>query len=168
MANGDQSPASGDQQRPHPLANLLNDAKAGKIKVRMDLEQFVYIDRDCQTFLNNIEQIQNIMDEVSQQENWGLGEHTLVDGKELISGKTLVKRFREKARGKDDKNDNSVYAVMESHKQVVRDIQEMYRTIRKQITDQDADAAARYRHLEETLPKQPPANPPPLALPCKP
>ncbi|ATL65161.1 hypothetical protein [Nocardia terpenica] len=159
MADGDKPPV------PHPFANMISAAQNGQINLRMDLEQFVYLDRDCQTFLDNIDQIQRIMDQVSQQETWGLGEHTHIgDGKELISGKTLVERFRAKSRGRDDNADNSVYAIMESHKQAVQDIQETYRAIRKRITDQDAEAAARYQQLEATLPKQPPVNPPPFFM----
>ncbi|MEG8177102.1 hypothetical protein GZH49_00970 [Nocardia terpenica] len=159
MAANDQPPA------PRPLANMINEAKEGRLNLRMDLEQFVYLDRDCETFKDAIRRIQRIMDQVSQQETWGLGEHThTADGKELISGKTLVDRFRTKSRGKNDQNDNSVYAIMESHHQAVEDIQNTYRAIRQRITDQDAEAAARYQQLEATLPQQPPVNPPPFFM----
>jgi hypothetical protein len=146
-----------------PFANMLNAAKDGGINVRMDLERFVYLDRDCQTFIDSINAIQAIADRVARQEHWGLGEsYRAPDGKELISGQKVVEWFRTKSRGPNDATDNSLWAVMESHKQAVTDIQETYRTIRKRITDHDADAAARYQQMEATLPQQSPVTPLPF------
>jgi hypothetical protein len=158
MADDDAPQAS---QAPGPFANVLNAAKSGQINIHMDLEQFVYLDRDCQTFIDNIEAIQTIAERVSKQEHWGLGEnYHSSDGKSLISGQAVVQWFRTKSRGNNDTDDNSLYAIMESHKQAVQDIQETYRAIRKQITDHDAEAAARYKQLETSLPQQSPVNPP--------
>ncbi|MBO0853536.1 MAG: hypothetical protein J2P18_07195 [Nocardia sp.] len=148
---------------------MLDDAAAGRINVRMDLEQFVYLDRDCQTFLDTIKQIKVLADRVGRMDTWGLGEHSRTpDGKTLVSGATLVHRFRTKAGQSTDTDGNSVCAIMNAHQRAVEDIQETYRRIRKNITDQDADAAARYAQLEKTLPQQPPVNPAPFSIPCKP
>ncbi|WP_280385670.1 hypothetical protein [Nocardia wallacei] len=147
-----------------PFSNMVTEASEGRIGLRMDLEQFVHLDRDCQTFIEKINQIQAIMDRISAQEVWGLGEGYHGDGKDLISGKKVVEWFRTKSKNPGDTEENatsnSVWAVMVSHKKAVMDIQETYRKIREQITSQDAEAAARYKQLEETLPQQPPATPP--------
>ena len=153
MADGDQ------QQTQRVMPNLVNEAQSGRIKVSMSLEDFVNLDRDCDTFLQAITQIQTLVDRVSKQENWGLGEHTNVDNHELVSGQTVVKRFREKSRGTNDTSDNSVWAIMESHRKAVQDIKDTYTEIRKQITDHDANQAAQYKNLESSLAKQAPVNP---------
>ncbi|MGQ4617318.1 hypothetical protein [Nocardia sp. R7R-8] len=145
---------SEDSPLPRPLANLINEARDGRLAVRMDPEQFVYVDRDCEFFKGRIRDIQRIMTDISRMEDWGLGEHYHGNsGKELVSGKTMVKRYREKARG----SQNGAYEVMESHLQVVEDIQNLFRTIRDRYAQQDADWAARYRDLESSLPQQPPS-----------
>ncbi|AHH21068.1 hypothetical protein NONO_c62980 [Nocardia nova SH22a] len=137
-----------------PVKALIDDARAGRLSVRMDLEKFVYLDRDCNFFKLGIRNIQQLMTQVSQQEHWGLGEgHVPDDGRDLVSSKTMVKRWREKSRG----SENSVYAVLDSHFQTVDDFQTLFRAIREQITAQDQDLAAQYKQLEATLPQQSPA-----------
>ncbi|MFQ6397683.1 hypothetical protein ACLMAJ_30095 [Nocardia sp. KC 131] len=149
MANDDKSPAT-------PLANLISDAREGRLSVRMDLEKFVYIDRDCDYFKDQIRQIQRTMTQVSRQEKWGLGEGYLAQGdRDLFSAKTMVHRWREKSQG----SENSVYAVMESHHKVIEDFQTLFRTVRERITSVDTDQAAKYQDLEANLPKQAPTNP---------
>ncbi len=140
----------------HPFANMLSEAAAGNINLKMDLEQFVYLDRDCDTFIGLISEVQQLAQDVSRQDLWGLGEHTVSDaGKKLSSGAAVVQRFKSKSKGSNDQTDNSVYAMMTAHKQAVLDIQETYRRIRQQITDHDAEQAAKYAQLVNTLPKQP-------------
>ncbi|MBF6174656.1 hypothetical protein [Nocardia blacklockiae] len=120
----------------------------------MDLEKFVYIDRDCTFFKDSIRKIQQRMTLIAQQQHWGLGEGHVADGdRDLISAKTMVGRWRQKAHG----SPNSVHAVLESHWQTVDDFQTLFRTIRENITGVDTDAAAHYRDLEATLPQQNPA-----------
>jgi hypothetical protein len=137
-----------------PLANMINEAKEGRLRVRMDPEQFVYIDRDCEFFKEQIGNIQGVMDQIAAQPRWGLGEDYVGEnGKELVSGKTMAERYRLKAKD----SDNSVWSVMESHYQVVNDIQALFRTIRERYSEQDDKWGAHYRDLEANLPQQPPA-----------
>ncbi len=152
MADGNQAPAT------HPLANMINEAKAGNIKVRMDLDQFVYLDRDCQTLLDNIALIKNRADAISRQAHWGLGEGFHDGDKELISGQKVVEWYRQKGRAENDNTDNSLYAIMVAHEQIVRDIQQTYQEIRKQITDHDTEQAAKYNQLMSSLPQQSPVQ----------
>ncbi|ATL67390.1 hypothetical protein [Nocardia terpenica] len=147
---------AGDEKTPppRPLANLIGEAKAGSLTVRMDLEKFVYLDRDCNFFKENIRKVQQLMTQVSQQKHWGLGEDHVPDGeRDLISAKTMVKRWRDKAQG----TENSVHTVLESHWQTVDDLQTLFRTVRERMTANDEQQAARYRELEATLPQQNPA-----------
>ncbi|QIS19548.1 hypothetical protein [Nocardia terpenica] len=73
---------AGDEKAPspRPLANLISEAKAGNLTVRMDLEKFVYLDRDCNFFKENIRKVQQLMTQVSQQKHWCLGEDHVPDG----------------------------------------------------------------------------------------
>jgi len=140
----------------HPFTTMLSEASAGNIKIKMDLEQFVHLDRDCETFITLISQIQRMADDVSRVGTWGLGEHTVTDdGKKLTSGEALAQRFKTKSRGSNDETDNSVYAMMTAHLQAAKDLQEVYQRIRKQITDHDAEQAAKYADLEKNLPPEP-------------
>ncbi|WP_063046162.1 hypothetical protein [Nocardia pseudovaccinii] len=148
MANDDKTPAS-------PLANLITEAREGRITIRMDLEKFVYIDRDCEYFKSVIRLIQGTMTDISNQEKWGVGEGFPKDeDRDLISAKTMVKRWREKSQG----SENSVYAVMESHYKVIEDFQTLFRTVRERITGVDTEQAAKYQDLEANLPQQAPAQ----------
>ncbi|WP_157186316.1 hypothetical protein [Nocardia jiangxiensis] len=143
----------GDQR---PLTGLINAAKAGNLSVRMDLDKFVYLDRDCTFFKNQIQQIQRTMQDVSRQSHWGVGEdHVPNGGRDLVSAKTMVERWRSKAAGAKD--GNSVHTILDSHWQTVDDFQTLFRTIREQITAHDQAQAAKYKQLEASLPQQAPA-----------
>jgi hypothetical protein len=160
---------SSDFTAKRPFANMLNAASTGGIKIKMDLDQFVHLDRDCQTFLDLIAQIQTLAANVSKVDTWGLGEHTVTDdGKKLTSGEALVRRFKTKSRGSNDQIDNSVYAMMLAHQKAVEDIQNTYRSIRKQITDHDAEQAAKYSDLEKNLPPEPGLSVTPFVPPSYP
>ncbi|WP_433601007.1 hypothetical protein ACQPXH_04065 [Nocardia sp. CA-135953] len=146
MANDDKS----------PLANLITEAREGRLTIRMDLEKFVYVDRDCEYFKSVILNIQRTMTEISQQDKWGLGDRFEKQGdRDLVSAKTMVQRWRDKSRG----SENSVFAVMESHYKVIEDFQTLFRTVRERITGTDTDQAARYSDLEANMPQQAPATP---------
>lgn len=138
-----------------PLANLITEASEGRLTIRMDLEKFVYIDRDCEYFKSVIRLIQGTMTDISNQEKWDLGEgfHAQAD-RDLISAKTMVKRWREKSQG----SENSVYAVMESHYKVIEDFQTLFRIVRERITGVDTEQAAKYQDLVANLPQQAPAQ----------
>ncbi|WP_433602285.1 hypothetical protein ACQPXH_11435 [Nocardia sp. CA-135953] len=154
MANEDTSPKS-------PLANLITEAREGRLTIRMDLEKFVYIDRDCEYFKDQIRDIQTTMTQVAQQDKWGLGEGFSAQGdRDLVSAKTMVRRWRGKSRALDNStgSDNSVYAVMESHYKVIEDFQTLFRTVRERITGIDTEQAAKYQDLEANLPQQAPAQ----------
>lgn len=54
-----------------PLEGLINDAKEGRLTVnfnqdvRVNAEEFAYIERDCQAFKDSIRNIQQIAKEIS-------------------------------------------------------------------------------------------------------
>ncbi|MEU1994671.1 hypothetical protein ABZ511_09500 [Nocardia gamkensis] len=135
-----------------PMTNVLNAAREGQLGIQMSAEDFVYIDRDCEYFKIAIRSIQRSMDFVSRQPHWGLGE----GNDDLVSGKTLVDRFKEKARGAKDLN--SVHQIMEDHYRIVEDIQEVHRLARDRIMQADSDFAADFNRLNATLPERPPAG----------
>ncbi|WP_338773246.1 hypothetical protein V7968_17320 [Nocardia vulneris] len=146
---------------PRPMANIITAASEGNLAVTMTPEDFVYIDRDCEYFKGVMRQIQRIMAEVSDQKHWGLGE----DNAPMVSARTLVDRFKTKARGAKD--GNSVWELMEQHYRIVEDIQTVHRTIRERMMQADSDWAAEFNHKNETLPVRPPAQLPagPYLLP---
>lgn len=141
-----------DDSAPRPMTNLLNAASEGQVSVQMTPEDFIYLDRDCEYFKATIQQIQITADAISTQDHWGLGEAN----DDLHSARTMVGRYKVKARGAPD--GNSVYEIMEQHYQIVEDIQKVYRTIRDQIMQADSEWAAAFNSLNETLPERPPAS----------
>ncbi|WP_234390777.1 hypothetical protein [Nocardia suismassiliense] len=144
-----------------PMANILNEAREGRLAIELKPEDFVYIDRDCQYFKDAIQNIQRIMDGVSRQSTWGLGE----TNQQMVSGSTLVERFKEKANGAKD--GNSVFAIMEMHYKIAEDIQEVHRVVRERMMQADSSFASEFNRLNETLPQRPPAQLPagPYLLP---
>ncbi|WP_433726069.1 hypothetical protein ACQP0C_32115 [Nocardia sp. CA-129566] len=150
-----------DTTAPRPMANMITAANEGQLAIEMKPEDFIYIDRDCQYFKDAIRKIQRTMREVSEQQHWGLGENN----DRLVSARTLVDRFKKKAKGADD--GNSVWEIMEQHYKIVEDIQQVHRTIRERMMQADSDFAAEFTSLETTLPERPPVSLPtgPYILP---
>lgn len=149
--------ADGGSQTPQrPLTGLIADAKSGNLSVRMDLDKFVYLDRDCNYFKLQIRKIQTQLDEISQQKHWGLGEDHVADGaRDLVSAKTMVARWKSKARGAG--GENSFYDQLDSHWQTIDDFQTLFRAVREQMIGEDQAQAAKYKQLESTLAQQAPA-----------
>ncbi|MBF6482000.1 hypothetical protein IU408_28230, partial [Nocardia cyriacigeorgica] len=89
---------------PNTLAGLITEASEGRLTVsvsqdvRVNAEEFVYIDRDCTAFKDLIRELQRTAGQIADQEVWGLGE----DKDPLSSASILVGRFREKAKGTEN------------------------------------------------------------------
>ncbi|MEU1982205.1 hypothetical protein [Nocardia sp. NPDC019395] len=132
------------------MANLLNAANEGQVSVQMTPEEFIYLDRDCETFKLAIRDIQRSAEQISQQETWGLGEAN----DSLVSARAMVGRYKVKAKGAPD--GNGVWEIMEQHYLIVEDIQNVYRTIRDRIMQADDEWAAAYNSLSAGLPERPP------------
>lgn len=49
---------SGEAPSPDPLAKLITEARAGRLNLRIEPEQFVYIEQDCQRFKDLIRYMQ--------------------------------------------------------------------------------------------------------------
>ncbi|MFC4125766.1 hypothetical protein [Nocardia rhizosphaerae] len=133
------------------MQDLLTEAQEGRLSVsfgggvRLDAEEFVYIERECQTFIDLIRELQRTATAISEREVWGLGEAV----PELTSAQTLVRRFREKGSG----SDNSVHAVLEQHYQIVEDLQVLHRTIAQKLQATDAEFATRYNEMMAETPQ---------------
>ena len=139
-----------DEPVPRPMTNLINAANDGQVSVQMTPEEFIYLDRDCDTFKTTILQIQRLAEEVSIQDTWGLGEANDA----LISARAMVGRYKVKAKGAPD--GNGVWEIMRQHYLIVEDIQNVYRTIRDRIMQADDEWAAAYNSLSASLPERPP------------
>ncbi|MEV4239063.1 hypothetical protein AB0J47_28230 [Nocardia sp. NPDC049737] len=150
MSNDTTMPASAG-----PLAIAIKDAQDGKLTVsfsddvRVNADEFVYIERDCEAFKEEIRDLQRIAQSISDREHWGLGETT--DG--MTSAATLVARFRGKAKivNPATDTDNNVYDILQQHYQIVDDIQNLHRTIAQKYVEQDQEFAARYNELKANV-----------------
>lgn len=142
---------------PNTLAGLITEANEGRLSVRIgtdvrvDAEEFVYIDRDCQSFKDLIRELQRTAGQIADQKVWGLGE----DQDPLSSASILVGRFREKASG----SENSVHAILEEHYKIVDEIQQLHKAIAQRYIDTDETFAARYNQLTAELPPPGPIAP---------
>ncbi|WP_280381548.1 hypothetical protein [Nocardia wallacei] len=152
MADEDTQPAS-------PIASLVKDAESGNLtvsfsdKVVVNADEFVYIERDCQAFKDEIQQLQRIAQTISRREHWGLGETT--DG--LKSAATVVGWFRGKAQIVDPAKDsaNNVWDILQQHYDIVDEIQTLHRTIAQNYMSTDQEFAARYNELMANTPPSP-------------
>ncbi|WP_280415522.1 hypothetical protein [Nocardia carnea] len=144
-----------EEPAPRPMANMLAAANEGQVTVQMSPEEFIYLDRDCETFKLAIQQVQGSAEQISQMEHWGLGEAN----DDLYSARAMVGRYKVKAKGAPD--GNGVWEIMEQHYLIVEDIQNVYRTIRDRIMQADSEWAAAYNSLSATLPERPPVGPTP-------
>ncbi|MFI5720348.1 hypothetical protein [Nocardia sp. NPDC051750] len=123
---------------PRPLEDLLTEAREGRLSVnlgagspeaiRVNAEEFVSMERDCERFKLLIRALQRTAQEIWKRERWDLGENS--EG--LTSADVMVNRFRTKAQNSGDGND--VHAILEQHYQIVEDIQEMHRVIAQRYT----------------------------------
>ncbi|MEV6138792.1 hypothetical protein AB0L63_22555 [Nocardia sp. NPDC051990] len=149
---------SGDTTTPSsagPLASAIKDAQDGKLtvsfsnEVRVNADEFVYIERDCEAFKEEIRNLQRIAEKISHREHWGLGETT--DG--MSSANTLVARFRGKAKivNPATDSDNNVFDILAQHYQIVDEIQTLHRTIAQKYIEQDQEFAARYNELKANV-----------------
>ncbi|RDI54208.1 hypothetical protein [Nocardia mexicana] len=146
-----------DTKPPGPLTDLIKDAQDGNLTVtfggggqgadavRVNADEFVYIDRDCDAFKEEIRALQILAQRISDRNPWGLGETT--DG--LTSASALVGRFRGKAKIVDGAKDgsNNVYDILEQHYQIVDEIQTLHRTIAQKFIETDQAFAAEYNKL---------------------
>ncbi|WP_431939828.1 hypothetical protein [Nocardia grenadensis] len=142
-----------DEPAPRPMANMLDAATNGQTSVQMTPEDFIYLERDCQFFKDQIVRIQGSAEEISQQDHWGLGEAN----DDLTSARAMVGRYKVKAKGAPD--GNGVWEIMDQHYKIVDDIQNVFRIMRDQMMQADSEFAAAFNSLNESLPERPPAGP---------
>ncbi|WP_229683885.1 hypothetical protein [Nocardia camponoti] len=114
-------------------------------RVRVDAEEFVAIERECEAFKTLIAELQRVAIDISEREVWGLGEAI----NELVSARTLVSRFREKGKG----STNSVHAILDEHYKIVDDLQILHRAIAQKYMQTDAEFSAQYSELMAAAPQ---------------
>ncbi|MFC4377510.1 hypothetical protein ACFO5K_25850 [Nocardia halotolerans] len=139
-----------------PLENIIQEAKNGALSVsfstdvRVNADEFVYMERDCEAFLDEIESLQRRAATVAAREKWGLGEGT--EG--LTSASTLVDWFRSKAgnAGIAADSDNNLHDILQQHHDIVVDIRNLHREIANRYMTQDQEFAARYNELSANVP----------------
>lgn len=142
-----------------PLASLITQAQNGNLSVNfspdvvVNADEFVYIERDCKAFKEEIRALQRIAQAISQLPNWGLGEST--DG--LTSAKTLISRFRSKAKsaGLSTDSDDNIFDILDTHYKIIDDLETLHHTIAQQFCQQDEKFAAEYKRLNANLESSP-------------
>lgn len=137
-----------------PMQGVIDAANEGRLSVsfnsdvRVNAEEFVYIDRDCQAMKDKIRAMQETARKISERDVWGLGEDP---GSWIQTGKVLVSRFRSKAQGEE--SGNSVHAILERHYQIVDGIQELHRVIAQRYLETDSEFASRYNEVMASAPQ---------------
>lgn len=141
------------EENKRPMQDIIDAARDGQVSVsfnesvRVNAEEFVYIDRDCQAMKDTIRNLQTIAKDISGREKWGLGEGVPW----IITGKTVVQSFRGKAE--NDFNGNNVHAILERHYQIVDSIQELHRVIAERYQQTDSTFAAEYNQAMASIPQ---------------
>ncbi|MQY28406.1 hypothetical protein [Nocardia aurantia] len=141
---------------PRPLSDLIAEAREGRLTVdfdsdmRVNAEEFVYIERDCQAFKDSIRGLQQTAINIRNQKKWGLGEDQSI----LTSAQTIVHRFRSKAAIVDPGKDsaNNTFDILEQHYQIVDALQELHRVIAQRYIEADQVFADRYHELMANTP----------------
>jgi hypothetical protein len=128
---------------------LIEQAKTGAVALKADPQAFLELDKALDKRKNDIQAVQQIVRQVHDHPTWGLGEQATV----LTSAHTIVQRFRDK--GADGAN--NAYDTLQDHWQAADELQTLFRTIREQLQQTDADFAARFR-TAQTRAGQPPAS----------
>lgn len=139
-----------------PLEDIIQEAKDGGLSVsfstdiRVNADEFVYMERDCEAFLTVIEDLQTQAMAIATREKWGLGEQT--NG--LTSATTMVDRFRSKAgtSGRASDSDNNLHAILQQHHDIVVDIRDLHREIAKRFMATDQEFAARFNETSANVP----------------
>ena len=137
-----------------PFQDQIDAAREGRLTmsfssdVRVNAEEFVYMDRDCDAMKLSIRDLQEIADRIADREVWGLGE---APDSWIKSGKVLVNRFRTKAKG--DESGNDAHTILEQHYQIVDGIQELHRAIAERYVATDEEFAARYNEVMASAPQ---------------
>ncbi|MFD5178530.1 hypothetical protein ACFWM1_22180 [Nocardia sp. NPDC058379] len=139
-----------------PLESIIQEAKTGGLSVsfsndvRVNADEFVYMERDCEAFLDIIEDLQAQAMGIANRERWGLGEKT----QGLTSATTLVDRFRSKAgkSGSAADSDNNLHDILQQHHDIVVDIRDLHREIANRFKAADQEFAARYNELSANVP----------------
>ncbi|WP_040817933.1 hypothetical protein [Nocardia jiangxiensis] len=142
-----------------PLANLITEAQNGTLSVNfspdvvVNADEFVYIERDCKAFKQEITTLQNIAKSIAEIPNWGLGEST--EG--LFSAKTLISRFRSKAMKAhlSTDTDDNIWDILDQHYKIIDDLETLHHTIAQQYCEQDAKFAAEYKRLQSNIEQSP-------------
>ncbi|WP_405160989.1 hypothetical protein OG203_32095 [Nocardia sp. NBC_01499] len=122
-----------------PFPGYIEDAKTGALKVRMDPQGFVDIDKACQDLIDSLVGVQTDARALGEQSYWGLGEAN----PRLSSAIELVTMFREKAFG----GPNNAYDTLTDYIAVAQEIQAMFAAIRDTYVRTDAAFAAKLREL---------------------
>ncbi|WP_051022971.1 hypothetical protein [Nocardia pneumoniae] len=122
-----------------PFPGYIEAAKTGSLRVRMDPQGFVEIDRACQELIDTLVAAQTDARELGERQSWGLGENN----PRLSSAIELVRLFREKAFG----GPNNAFDTLTDYISMAQEIQAMFKTMCDAYVRTDTEFAAAMREL---------------------
>ncbi|GAA5042648.1 hypothetical protein [Nocardia callitridis] len=122
-----------------PFPGYTDAAKAGSLRVRMDPQGFVDIDKACEELIARLTRARDDARALGAQATWGLGEQN----PRLFSAVELVRLFRDKAFG----GANNANDTVEQYLAVAEDIRAMFHAACESYQRVDADFAARLREI---------------------
>ncbi|MBH0774790.1 hypothetical protein [Nocardia bovistercoris] len=118
---------------------FVEDAKSGALRVRMEPQVFVDIDKACQDLILELSLAQNDARALGERSVWGLGE----TNPRLWSALELVTFFREKAFG----GPNNAYDTFGEYIAATQQLQSLFATIRETYERTDENFARRLREI---------------------
>lgn len=122
-----------------PFGAFIEDARSGALRVRMEPQVFLELDKACEDLILELSLAQNDARAIGERASWGLGEVN----PRLSSALELVTLFREKAFG----GPNNAYDTLADYITVARDLQSLLATIRDTYERTDEDFARRLREI---------------------
>ncbi|RMI28679.1 hypothetical protein [Nocardia stercoris] len=123
-----------------PFASFHGDAQSGALKVTMDPQGFVDIDKACEELSSQLVGAQIDARSIAEKSTWGLGENDA----RLTSANELVNMFIKKGSG----GHNNAESTLKEYVTVVKDMQLMFKEIRDRFAAVDDNFAAELKRIQ--------------------
>lgn len=119
------------------LDQYAKDAEAGKLALRLSLEEFDNVINACDVYMDDLRDLNQDAQRLSQHK-LGFAENILTQ-----SGATLAQRFQRKAAG----GDHSAASTFQSHIERVEEMKSLFVAFRKAIMSTDEGVARNLKAL---------------------
>lgn len=119
------------------LDQYAKDAEAGRLALRLSLEEFDNVINACDAYMDGLRDLNNDAENLSHR-RLGFSEDKLTQ-----SGATLARKFQEKAAG----GDHSAASTFQSHIERVEDMKSLFVAFRKAAISTDEGVARNLKAL---------------------